>query len=117
MAGWPGRTLLVAGSSPVPPASWAPHSCAGWPGRLVGRRAGPPTGRRAARRRHRPVIPDDVDGLIALVGELAPSHCFHLATAFRGVHTPADIAPMIEANLGFGTALAEAAARVPASGS
>jgi nucleoside-diphosphate-sugar epimerase len=59
------------------------------------------------------VIPSSVDGLIALVGDLAPSHCFHLATAFRGVHTPADIAPMIEANLGFGTALAEAATRVP----
>ena len=59
------------------------------------------------------VIPDEIGGLIALVGDLAPSHCFHLATAFRGVHTAADIAPMIEANLGFGTALAEAAARVP----
>jgi nucleoside-diphosphate-sugar epimerase len=59
------------------------------------------------------VIPDDVDGLLALVVDLAPTHCFHLATAFRGVHTPADIAPMIEANLVFGTSLAEAAARVP----
>src|SRR4051794_37471310 len=59
------------------------------------------------------VNPPGVDDLIALVAELAPSHCFHLATAFRGVHTPADIEPMIEANLGFGTALAEAAARVP----
>ncbi|MGZ6912663.1 MAG: NAD-dependent epimerase/dehydratase family protein [Acidimicrobiia bacterium] len=59
------------------------------------------------------VIPTDIDELIGLVGSLAPSHCFHLATAFRGVHVPADIAPMVEANLGFGTALAEAAARVP----
>jgi nucleoside-diphosphate-sugar epimerase len=58
-------------------------------------------------------IPADVDGLIALVGDLAPTHCFHLATAFRGVHVPADIAPMVEANLGFGTMLAEAAARIP----
>ena len=59
------------------------------------------------------VLPGTVDDLIALVCELRPSHCFHLATAFRGVHTPADIAPMIEANLTFGTQLAEAAARLP----
>jgi len=59
------------------------------------------------------VIPKEVDGLIALVTRLAPTHCFHLATAFRGVHAAADIEPMIHANLGFGTALAEAAARVP----
>lgn len=58
------------------------------------------------------MIPADVDGLISLVAELDPTHCFHLATAFRGVHVPADIAPMVEANLGFGTALAEACARV-----
>ncbi len=58
-------------------------------------------------------IPGSAEGLVDLVRELSPSHCFHLATAFRGVHTTADIAPMIEANLGFGTALAEAVARVP----
>ncbi|MBK5287861.1 MAG: NAD(P)-dependent oxidoreductase [Acidimicrobiia bacterium] len=58
-------------------------------------------------------IPGEIDALMSLVAELAPSHCFHLATAFRGVHTPTDIAPMIEANLGFGTALAEAVVRVP----
>jgi nucleoside-diphosphate-sugar epimerase len=59
------------------------------------------------------VIPDDVDSLIALVTDLAPTDCFHLATAFRGVHCPTDIAPMIDANVRFGTELAEAAARVP----
>ena len=58
-------------------------------------------------------IPNPIDDLIAIVGELAPTHCFHLATAFRGVHQPADIAPMIEANLGFGTAVAEAITRIP----
>ena len=58
-------------------------------------------------------VPDSVDGMIELVGNLAPTHCFHLATAFRGVHTPADIAPMIDANLGFGTMVAEACARIP----
>ena len=59
------------------------------------------------------MIPGDVDELIALVARLDPTHCFHLATAFRGVHVPADIAPMIDANLGFGTALAEACTRIP----
>lgn len=53
-------------------------------------------------------IPSPIDELIALVGEIAPSVCFHLATAFRGVHVPADIQPMVEANVGFGVALAEA---------
>ena len=58
-------------------------------------------------------IPEGVDALTTLVTDLAPTHCFHLATAFRGVHVPADIAPMIEANLEFGTMLAEAATGVP----
>jgi nucleoside-diphosphate-sugar epimerase len=53
-------------------------------------------------------IPSPIDELIALVGEIRPSVCFHLATAFRGVHVPADIQPMVEANVGFGVALAEA---------
>ena len=45
------------------------------------------------------VIPREVDDLTALVGALRPEVCFHLATAFRGVHTPADIEPMVEANI------------------
>ena len=53
-------------------------------------------------------IPGPIDELIGLVGNLAPDVCFHLATAFRGVHVPADIEPMVTANVGFGTALAEA---------
>lgn len=56
-------------------------------------------------------IPANVDDLITLVADLRPEVCFHLATAFRGVHVPADIAPMVEANIGFGTALAEAVTR------
>jgi nucleoside-diphosphate-sugar epimerase len=56
-------------------------------------------------------IPTGVEELIDLVAELRPDVCFHLATAFRGAHVPADIEPMVEANLGFGTALAEAARR------
>jgi nucleoside-diphosphate-sugar epimerase len=57
-------------------------------------------------------IPAAIDPLMDLVASLAPEICFHLATAFRGVHQPADIAPMIDANLGFGTALAEAISHV-----
>ena len=53
-------------------------------------------------------IPGPIDDLIGLVGGLKPDVCFHLATAFRGVHVPADIEPMVAANVGFGTALAEA---------
>lgn len=53
-------------------------------------------------------IPGPIDDLIALVAGVAPDVCFHLATAFRGVHVPADIEPMVTANVGFGTALAEA---------
>jgi nucleoside-diphosphate-sugar epimerase len=59
----------------------------------------------------RHVVPAEIDDLIALVADLAPSTCFHLATEFRGVHVPADIAPMVSANVGFGTALAEAVSR------
>jgi nucleoside-diphosphate-sugar epimerase len=57
------------------------------------------------------LVPEPIDGLIALVAELAPTTCFHLATEFRGVHVPADIEPMVRANVGFGTALAEAVTR------
>lgn len=53
-------------------------------------------------------IPASIDDLIGLVAALEPQVCFHLATAFRGVHVPADIQPMVEANVGFGVALAEA---------
>jgi nucleoside-diphosphate-sugar epimerase len=53
-------------------------------------------------------IPSDIEALIALVADLKPDVCFHLATAFRGVHVPEDIDPMVTANVGFGTALAEA---------
>lgn len=56
-------------------------------------------------------IPPDVDGIVDLVGGLAPDVCFHLATAFRGVHVPADIVLMVEANVTFGTMLAEAVTR------
>ena len=58
-------------------------------------------------------IPRRIEDLIALVGGIAPDVCFHLATAFRGVHVPEDIEPMVTANVGFGTALAEAVSRLP----
>jgi nucleoside-diphosphate-sugar epimerase len=56
-------------------------------------------------------VPETIDDLIALVAEVGPTTCFHLATEFRGVHVPADIAPMVTANVGFGSALAEAVSR------
>ena len=59
------------------------------------------------------VIPPTVEGIIDLVGTIAPTHCFHLATAFRGVHVPADITPLMDTNLTFGTMLAEACIRIP----
>ena len=58
-------------------------------------------------------IPTRIDDLVALVGGIRPDFCFHLATAFRGVHVPEDIEPMVTANIGFGTALAEAVSRLP----
>lgn len=57
------------------------------------------------------LVPEPIDDLIALVAHIAPTTCFHLATEFRGVHVPADIEPMVRANVGFGTALAEAVSR------
>lgn len=56
-------------------------------------------------------IPSAIDELIDVVAGLEPDVCFHLATEFRGVHVPADIAPMIAANIALGTALAEAVTR------
>jgi nucleoside-diphosphate-sugar epimerase len=53
-------------------------------------------------------IPRDTDDLVGLVRELAPSVCFHLATDFRARHAAGDIDAMVEANVTFGTRLAEA---------
>lgn len=50
----------------------------------------------------------DIDQLTADIAKVAPSVCFHLATNFVGVHTPADVQPMIEANVAFGGRLLEA---------
>jgi nucleoside-diphosphate-sugar epimerase len=53
-------------------------------------------------------IPPDTDDLVGLVRELTPSVCFHLATDFRARHAPGDIDAMLDANVTFGTRLAEA---------
>jgi len=53
-------------------------------------------------------IPRDTDDLVGLVRELTPSVCFHLATDFRARHAAADIDAVLEANVAFGTRLAEA---------
>jgi nucleoside-diphosphate-sugar epimerase len=56
------------------------------------------------------VLPADPDGarFAAGVADAAPDVCFHLATHFTGVHTPADVDSMIATNVGLGTRLAEA---------
>jgi nucleoside-diphosphate-sugar epimerase len=53
-------------------------------------------------------IPRGTDDLLGLVRELAPSVCFHLATDFRARHAAGDVDAMLEANVAFGTRLAEA---------
>ena len=50
----------------------------------------------------------DVEQLSGHVAAFNPDVCFHLATNFVAQHTPADINPLIEANLAFGTRLIEA---------
>jgi len=44
------------------------------------------------------------------VADVGADVCFHLATHFTGVHGPADVDPMVEANLRLGTRLADALA-------
>lgn len=50
------------------------------------------------------------EGLAATLKGVEVDVCFHLATHFVGRHTPDDIAPMVESNIGFPTRLAEAMA-------
>lgn len=57
------------------------------------------------------VVTGDAEALADLVGARPPSVCFHLATHFRAVHTTADVGPLVAANVGFATALAEAVSR------
>ena len=54
------------------------------------------------------VTPDGHDGFVALVRRADPEVCLHLATHFVAEHRPEDVAPMLEANVGLGTRLAEA---------
>lgn len=49
--------------------------------------------------------------LAALLAGLKPETCYHLATRYQHAAGPEDIAPLLAANLGFGTAFADAAAR------
>lgn len=50
------------------------------------------------------------EGLHDLVGAFAPDVVIHAATHFVGVHGPAQVAPMVQANLLFGTQLLDAMA-------
>lgn len=49
--------------------------------------------------------------LSALLSEIRPQACFHLATRYRHDYGPADIVPLLDSNLVFGTILADAAMR------
>lgn len=53
-------------------------------------------------------VSGDVAQITSVVANIRPTVCFHLATAFRGVHVAADIDPMIETNIGFGAKVSEA---------
>jgi nucleoside-diphosphate-sugar epimerase len=53
-------------------------------------------------------IPADTAAFVAAVRQAHPDICIHLATHFVAQHTMDDIGPLVDANLGFGTRLAEA---------
>ena len=59
-------------------------------------------------------ITDDgsVESLTEAVTAFDPDVCFHLATNFIGVHTPADVNALVESNVGFGTRVAQACSAV-----
>ena len=52
------------------------------------------------------------ESVSAAVREAAPEYCFHLASRFKAVHVTADVDPLIDANIRFGTHLLEALATV-----
>ena len=56
------------------------------------------------------LVPADVEAaaFAEAVQAFGPEVCFHLATHFVGVHGPADVDPMVAANLTLGMRLAEA---------
>lgn len=53
----------------------------------------------------------DPEAIAAAVAVAAPDVTFHLASLFRAEHRPADIGPLVEANLTFGTFVLDALAR------
>lgn len=61
---------------------------------------------------HAAPLPPDHDGLVTLVRATDPEVCLHLATHFAAEHRPADLAPMLEANVVLGTRLADALVEV-----
>lgn len=54
---------------------------------------------------------DEAADLASLLAGLNPETCFHLATRYQHAATAADIPALLQANLGFATALADAASR------
>lgn len=57
---------------------------------------------------HRGIAATD---LPALLSGIRPQTCFHLAIRYQHDYSPADIAPLLDSNLVFGTTLADAAMR------
>ncbi len=53
-------------------------------------------------------LPDDAEGLAGAVADVRPTVCVHLATCFLARHAPDDIPRLLEANVVFGTRVAEA---------
>ncbi len=57
---------------------------------------------------HRLGAGDGIDAMQRAVGEAAPEVVFQLASLFIAQHRPADVQPLVDANIGFGALLLEA---------
>jgi nucleoside-diphosphate-sugar epimerase len=56
------------------------------------------------------IMPGDTEDLVALFGRIEPEAVVHLAALFRGVHSTADVVPLVRANVEFTAQVAEATA-------
>lgn len=65
---------------------------------------------------HSVLIPGGTPGLVERVAGRAPDVCWHLATHYRATHSPAEVEPLVAANIAFPAALAEAVSRSRAPG-
>jgi nucleoside-diphosphate-sugar epimerase len=81
-------------------------AASGWEVHAVLRGRSAPDRIPASVRAHR--FDGTTEGMVELVGTVAPDVVFHLASLFIAEHKTADVTPLIESNLLFGTQLAEA---------